>query len=454
MDLSIKNLLPVFYKKAPQNSRDNEFFKQLFAQLGFQVDLSPYEIKEYIQQGYLINPHVYTVINKIIRPASAVPCYVYKIKQDSKSKANFKRYQTAIKSNNIEEAEYLKQKSTEIISYPEIDKVLENPNDFQSFQEWSEEGMAFHLLTGEEFIYGMMNKGSGTRTALFNMPPQVIKIKTGNYREPVKGYEIDFFGFNSDMIDIKDVLHIKMTNPNYSEGFQFLRGLSPLAPLCRTVRKSNDTQVAQMKLLQNGHPIGILSNRAERAFNDEEANNLKSKFRQKFQGAHNLGEILLTSLNLQWTSMGLNTTDLQLLDSDKLDLKTIARVYEVPLQLISDDASTYNNIKEARKEVWMTARLPLIKRRISALNRWLIPEDKRKDTYIDFDISSIEDLRLDDDLLVKRLAMEIQNAMLSPNEAREIRGREAHAMPEADKLYLGNFKPIDTNGTSTPKQGV
>lgn len=445
LNLKLADLNP-FKKKAPKTPIDNEFYRQLYSQLGFQVDLSPYEIREYVRQGYLINPHIYTVVNKIIRPASAVPCYVYEIK-DRKS---FIKYERALKTNNFEEADFYKMKSTEIANYPEIEAILENPNDYQSFQEWSEQGMAFHLITGEEFIYGTKNAATKMMGQLYNMPPQVVKLVTGDYRQPVKGYEIDFFGISGDsMIPVEDVLHIKMMNPNYDTDYSHLRGLSPLSPLCRTVKRSNDTQVAQMRLLQNGHPVGILSNGAERGFDDKAAQDLKRKWKQQYGGAYNVNEVLLTALNLNWTAMGLSTTDLQLLESDKLDLATIARAYEVPLPLVLNDASTYNNIKEARKEIWMTARLPLIKRRVSALNRWLIPKEKRKNTYIDFDISSIEDLRLDDKELVERICKEIQNGLMTINEGREMRGREPFDLPQANTPYMGNFKPIEENGNKT-----
>lgn len=441
-----KNWQPSGRRKAASTGVDNEFLKQLYSKLGYNINLSPWELKEYVKQGYLINPHVYTVINKIVRPASSVPHYLYKIKDDSKSKKAFQDYQRAIKSNSLEEAHYLKQKSMELISDPRIDKLLANPNPNQSYQEWAEQGMAFQLITGEEFIYGI--KAGKDIKEMYNMPPQIVTIEVGNYLNPVKSYKIDFFGLVQDGIDPENVLHIKMVNPDY-EDHNFMRGLSPLAPLCRTVKKSNDTQIAQMRILENGHPVGILGNGADRGFDDTAAKDLKRKFRSRFQGVTNINDVLLTSLKLEWIAMGLSTVDMQLLDSDKLDLETIARVYEVPLPLIVNDAATYNNIKEARKECWMTARLPLMKRRRDALNRWLLPNET-KGRYIDFDLQSIEDLRQDDKELVERLAMEIQNAMLSPNEAREIRGREPHKNPLANELYMGNFKPL-TN--EQPKSG-
>lgn len=439
----------MFNKPTGVTDPNNELIKQLYSKLGIQLELLPYEIKEYVKQGYLINPHVYTVINKIIRPASAIPHYLYEWKDDEKK---VKQYKLAVKSGDYERAEFYHSKALKKVSIKEIDKILENPNDNQSWQEWCEQGMGFHMITGEEFIYGLIPSGYSNPTQLFNMPSQVTTIEMGDWRKPIKGYKIDYFGFMSETIDPEKVLHIKLMNPEY-DGYQSeVRGLSPMSALCKVVKKSNDSAIAQMRILQNGHPVGILSNEAERGFDDTAAKDLKRKFRGTYQGSNNINDVLITSLKLNWISMGLTTADMQLIDSDKADLETIARVYEIPLALVKNDAATYNNLVEAQKIAWMDARLPLLSRRRDALNRWLIKPyaaKSGKDLYIDYDITSIDALKRNDKEIVDVLKIEIESGIRTPNEAREVRGLEPVKDPAADKLYIGNKKPVQQDDTTS-----
>jgi HK97 family phage portal protein len=435
--------------KASRQGTDstNEVVRQMYERAGYTLSLMPQEIKSYINQGYIINPHVYTVINKIIRPASEVPHYIYEKIADKKKE--FGRYKAAFAANKFEEADFWASKSLKIVdTIPELTKLLETPNEKQSWQEWSEQGMGFHLLTGEEFIYGLSPYGyGGMFTKLFNMPSQLTVLELGDWRNPVKGYYIDYFGFNkTDLIDPKKVCHVKLFNPLHDGQGSELRGMSPMSALCRVVQRSNDSGIAQVRLIQNGHPVGILSNKSERGMTPDQALEAKKKFRETQQGAYNKGDVLITSSNLEWQALGMSSVDMQLLDADKADLESIARVYEVPLPLMLNDASTDNNMKHAQKGCWNDARLPLLSRRRDALNRWLIPPYKEKyskDLYIDYDIASIPALKQDDRELVDILKTEIESATLTPNEAREIRNRERSTDPNADKLYIGNLKPLE-----------
>lgn len=441
--------LTSLFKKAGQTDPNNQFIQQLYKQLGFNVDLMPYELKEYISQGYIINPHVYTVVNKIIRPASAVPHIAYEIIPDKLKELH--RYKSALKHGRIDEADYYASKALKVANVRELQKLLEQPNENQSFQEWSEQGMGFELLTGEEFIYGLMPEGLSMFTKLYNMPPQLVKIKTGDWQNPIVGYQLDYFGFTSDYIPTDEVCHIKLQNPNY-ENRNELRGLSPMSALCKVVKKSNDSHIAQMRILQNGHPVGILSSAADRGMTTEQAKELKRNFRSTHQGAMNKGDVLLTSAQLNWVAMGLTTADLQLIESDRADLDSIARVYEVPLPLVKNEAATFNNMQEAQKIAWMDARIPLLTRRRDALNRWLIPGYKKKygkDLYIDFDLATIDALRQNDKEVVDTLAKEIEYGMITPNEAREKRGREKSTIKEMDIPHIGRLRPIDTEYSYT-----
>ncbi len=441
-------------KKAIQGTDpSNELFRQLFSQLGFNLELLPYDIKSYIEKGYLINPHVYTVINRIIRPASSVPHSLYELVEDKKKE--YGRYQAALKAGLLEEADYYQSKSMKpVTSVKEITQLLEQPNENQSFQEWSEQGMGFYLLTGEEFIYGLAPAGFTTFTKLYNMPSQLTVVELGNWQNPIKGYRIEQYGLGvTELLPPEQILHIKYFNPEYDGKGSEIRGLSPISPLCKVVKKSNDNMESQMRILQNGHPVGILSSSADRGLNTEEAKKLRQDFDRTYGGSPNKGKVHITSAQIAWQQLGFNSVDMQLLDADKLDLETISRVYQVPLPIVLNDASSYNNMKEAAKMLYTSAIIPLLDKRKSSLNRWLLPGYKKKtgkNLYIDYDLGAIDALKRDDKEVAETIAIEIGTGIMTPNEGRELRRREPKPQPGADELYFGKLKPLK-DGTGTEK---
>ena len=453
----------LFSRKAENRGTfdDNQLYKQLYDMMGLNTHLNANELKTYINEGYVLNPHIYTVINKILKPASAVPFLVYEVKKDKQKE--FKRYKAALENNESEKADYYAKKSLEVVNIKELTNLFEHPNEKQSHTEFLEECLAYRLITGNEFIYGLSPSGyqEDLFTKIYCMPSQLVSIVLGDWQNPVRGYNVNYFGYGSDIIEKEKVCHIKSLNPSYNSNTFLdlnnlswqsadkygLYGLSPMSPLCRVVRKSNDNLLAQMKLIQNGHPLGILSSDSERGLTGEQAKEAQKAYQDNYGGANNKGKVMLTSANLKWLNLGLNSVDMQLLDSDKADLESIARVYGVPLPLMLNDAATFNNLKEAQRQLWEGAIIPLLSSHRDGLNRWLIqPYAKKynKNLYLDYDISHVQSLKQDEKEQVEILAKEIESGIISPNEAREIRGREKITDPLMDKIYLkGNLRPLD-----------
>jgi HK97 family phage portal protein len=471
----LNGLKDYFISKKAENKGnfdENQLFKQLYDMMGVNTRLSPNELKTYINEGYILNPHIYTVINKIIKPASSVPFLVYEVKKDSQKE--FKRYKAALENNQFEKADYYAKKSLEVVNIKELTNLFEHPNEKQSHTEFLEECLAYRLITGNEFIYGLSPIGfqEDLFTKIYCMPSQLVSIELGNWQTPVKGYNVNYFGYSSDLIAPEKVCHIKNLNPSYnSNNFLDLNnlsgqsadryglyGLSPMSSLCRVVQKSNDNLLAQMRLIQNGHPLGIFSSDSERGLTKEEALAAEKAYYAKFGGANNKGKAMFTNANLKWLNLGLNSVDMQLLDSDKADLESIARVYGVPLPLMLNDASTFNNLKEAQRQLWEGAIIPLLNSHRDGLNRWLIQpyaNKYNKNLYLDYDISHIQSLKQDEKEQVEILAKEIESGILSPNEAREIRGREKSKDPLMDKIYIkGNLRPLDEPYKPINEKGI
>ncbi len=150
--------------------------------------------------------------------------------------------------------------------------------------------------------------------------------------------------------------------------------------------------------------------------NETQAQALKDKFRKTYQGAGNAGDIIITPKDLSWVNFGLSASDLSLIEQYNGTVKDLCNIYNIPVSLLNNtDASTYNNVKEAKKALYQNAVIPELIKIRDELNRWLVPQ-YGADLYFDFDFTAISEMQEEIDKLVSQLA---SAWWVTPNEKRE-----------------------------------
>ncbi len=91
----------------------------------------------------------------------------------------------------------------------------------------------------------------------------------------------------------------------------------------------------------------------------------------------------------------ISSIDLQLLESEKVTLRELCNVYGVNSALFNDpDNKTYNNMKEAKKEMLTQVVLPELVALRDAFNRFFSTEIGQG-YYIDFDLTVFPELQED-----------------------------------------------------------
>ena len=69
--------------------------------------------------------------------------------------------------------------------------------------------------------------------------------------------------------------------------------------------------------------------------------------------------------------------------------KQIASAYGVPLPLIDNDASTFNNIEQAKERLYTDTVIPMMEDFLGALTRWLFPMFNLEGYELRLDLDSI-----------------------------------------------------------------
>ncbi len=445
------SLLERFTKIITKNAQQTAaaYNRAIYQFLGESIVWNPDNDDTYVKQGYGRNATVYSLINIITRAATTIPFQVY----EKKNENDLKRYKAltsnTLDNNSIYQAKKLQKHALIELQHTELHELLNRPNPAQSYNSWLTELVAFGKLTGNRYIYGLgpdTGANVGRYTELYALPSQIVEIVSGGLMQPVKEYRIEYNGNYS--MPAEDVLHIADFNPYYDGTGSHLYGQSPLAAGLRTLTANNEAVTTGVKYLQNQTARGLLM-ADEGDLNEVQAQQLKDKFRQQYQGSGNAGDVIITPKKLSWVNFGLNATDVSLIEQYNASIKDLCNIYGVPVQLLNNtEATTYNNMKEAKKALYQNAVIPELIKLRDELNRWLVPKFG-DNLFIDFDFTSIPELQEENDKVVDQLS---KAWWLTPNEKRAVMNYGVDEdTPALDDYYIpSNLLPIDNSDVDFP----
>lgn len=429
-----------------------EYNKLVYQWLGSSIVWNPENNAQFIQDGYQRNATVYSIVNLITKAASTVPFQIYKVKSNN----TFKQYKAmtagTLDGNALVKANLLKSKTFEIADVPALEKLLTHPNQYQSYASFITDLIAFGKLTGNRYIWGLGPDGgpnAGKYTELHVLPSHLVEIVSGGYLNPIAGYKLEFNP--TDTIDPQSVCHIKDFNPEYNSAGSNLYGQSPLKAGFRVLTANNEATVSGVKYLQNQTARGMLIDK-EGTMSSVQADALKQKFKKQYGGSQNAGDVIITPTALEWVNFGLTATDLGLIDQYNASIKDLCNIYNVPVSLLNNtDASTFNNVKEAKKALYQNAVIPELIKIRDDLNRWLVPM-YGEDLYLDFDFSVITELQEEQDKVVAQMNTAW---WITPNEKREAMsyGRDEENDMMNDYYIPANLQPssISIDSIENPK---
>lgn len=376
----------------------------------------------YITNGYNTNVVVHSAVRYITRRAAEIP--VKLIQYDNEGN------------------------ETRLTNHPALN-LLEKPNDLQSYREFTEQALGFYLLTGNTFNYKVMSttREDNIPIQMYILPSQYMDIKTSGSTnagtEPIEYYSLNTVG--TQKFEAENIIHLKTPNYVFDNG-QWLYGLSPLKAALKSLNTSNSNQTALAKLAQNLGAIGLLmfdksANQASASPTKGQLRQMQSFINKNIQGESNRGAIRAISQVFKWQGISLSASDLELIESSRMTARDIYSIYGLDSKLFNDpQASTYNNMIEAKKSAYTEAIIPTLKAWLNKLNDSIFP--KGSNLYFKPDLSAIEVLKKDQTRLISALT----NAYFIPNQVKqEMLGLEPdESMPKY--LVPSSLVPVDNIG--------
>lgn len=261
----------------------------------------------------------------------------------------------------------------------DILKLLQRPNPMASGGAFFEAFYAYLLIAGNTYAEGVGPDGKPW-TELWNQRPDRMRVIPGPVGIP-QGYQLEvngqLFRWEADPITGDGpILHVKDFHP-----LDDWYGLSRIEAAAYGVDRHNEASAHNLALLQNGgRPSGMLVFEPVKAgpeqfiFAPEGAiEAAEARFTTNNVGALNAGRPLITAGAVKWYEMGITPRDMDFNVGKDDAARDICAAFGVPHLLVVPGSSTYNNVREAKLDLWEDTILPIVDRCVDALNNWLLP---------------------------------------------------------------------------------
>lgn len=296
------------------------------------------------------------------------------------------------------------------------------------------------------------------RTGLSSYAPDIILYNPDNFTVSYDSYGISKIEINTPHQtitgeELKNFIWLK--SANY---YQEVAGYSPnktavgltnqnaMSVVGSYIKKVWLWNLALAK--NNGRPGGIISSKDGYNLSKEDREEIRDEYTAMMSGGNN-GKPIVLGGNATYLDTSKTPIDVDWSNGELTSHKRICLSVGVPPELVGSGESTYNNRKEAKKELYTDTIIPWYEDFIRQLNHFL--EKELNGAYFDLKVGEIEALKEDKGEELK--ALETAKDRLTVNEYRKeyarITGIDLKDIPNGDQIIIG----VDTlENISTPIQ--
>lgn len=406
---------------------DNKYNQAFYKFLGGGSTRYDNNAKTYVEQGYNINPIVYSVINQMAVKTASIPFFVKKI-QDKGARKELQRLMHATKYN-LTPQQYVKKAVLEnkAFDHESIDFPLESPNVLQTWTEFLLLYKTLLKLNGNVYIYmqsPLDGVNAGSPQQLYLLPSHLMEIVLKSNADmqgaesPISHYML-IEGTTGIKFEADKVIHIKYANPNFSQDGEHLYGLAPLRAALKNIESSNDSLNLNINTMKSGGTFGFIHGK-NIPLDVEQAQAVRDRLKDMHDSSDALSRIQGASAELGFTKIGLTMEELQSFELLNFDQKQICNVLVWDDKLLNnDDGAKYDNINIVRKGVITDNIMPDLKMLSDAFNKHLLPKYKGFDnTEVIFDVMDLPEMQQDIKTLVEWLKPSLENGVITRNEYR------------------------------------
>ena len=232
----------------------------------------------------------------------------------------------------------------------------------------------------------------------------------------------------------RDMIHVPGLN------FDGITGLSPIGLAKQTIGAALATEKFGAQFFGNGaKPSGILT--AGGQLKPEQREAMRQSFQSSTSGANAQRPVLLEN-GVTWQALSIPQNDAQFIDTQKLSVSQLARIYGVPLHLVQDlERATNNNIEQQALEFVMYCLRPWAVRWEQELNRKLF---SGTDCFVEHSMEGL--LRGDFKSRMEGYQALFNIGAISVNDIRELENWNPIAVEEGGDLHFVPMNMVTLEG--------
>ena len=354
------------------------------------------DFETYVKDGYSGNVNIYSIIRKIITPAIGVR---WEVKENGE----------VVEGENP------------------ISRLMTKPNERQSFANFIDEALTWLLLTGNRYTYVLRvetGANKGLPVELHLLPASQVEIVAGTWLQPVQGYKVKY-NYSTKDIPPENIIHNRLSNPNYDASGSQLYGLSPLQSALKVMTATNAAYDTMSKQFSSGGPDVIITNTAatsQQEWTEEQFQTVWQRFKAKFRTGSK-ERFMLKNLPVEVHEIGKSLVDLNILEFIKLSLRDYCNIYGIPSALMNDNeyATQSANAREYQRQLWNNAVIPQLEFLKDDLNRVasMVNQVTGSAYEVDYNLSDIPELQAD---IATQAAALAQSWWMTANERRSALG--------------------------------
>lgn len=334
----------------------------------------------------------------------------------------------------------LKNSEGDIVNNHPILDLLDAPNPFDTWQEFIGKVSRHYLLTGDSHLC-LLGNTERPPLELYAIKPQNVYPTQGrdyfpaSYQVPVGPgighYLRDEKTRMARFLDngMKELYHIMAFSSRSDE----LDGDSPLEAAAMEAKQQIKGKLHNMSLLDNGGRLSlIVSFKDPDGIDDDEHKQRKKRINEDLGGAANSGKIaVISGSEVEIKEVGVSNKDMDFIELENIASQSIYLRYEIPLPLVTLDASTYDNYENAILDLYENTVLPLVDIIFSGMTRVLSPRYGLEDYYLTYDAEAIK-------VLMRQMLKEIkERRLINIEPINELRALlpNRESLPGGDVLY-------------------
>lgn len=311
-----------------------------------------------------------------------------------------------------------------------VARLLEYPNEHQTRTNFWADATSCLLRYGNFYAYKGRGQ-TGPIRFLTPMKPGAVAVE----QDMTTGAITYRYGSGPQQqtYTLRQLLHVRTAARN------FICGDSPVEDVAPTIALEIAAEEFGLSFFQNGAlPLMVFKHmQGSKGFKTaEQEKQFTDDFQKAFGGEKRHRALLLPAGVETGDPIRIENDKAQMIESRRYQRTVIAGAFNVPPQYVGDlERATFNNVEQQTIGFTSDVIYPIAQAFESALERDLLTEEDWRDgVVIRFNLDSI--LRADFKSRQEGLQIQRQNGVLSPNEWREIEGKNPIAPDKGGEDYL------------------